>query len=160
MPAFPDIIMKLYSQLYGLINENTTNNNVNTTDIQFHAFETTKQNKMRVRKTKEEHIEFGNSYYISVNCHICNIHFTDIEQYKIHLKEHYINDPKKTWRECDHNNCNIKSGNVTKFVAHIATHTKNKPYKCNVIINGIKCNYSNGYKSDLKRHWQSINKKK
>eukprot|EP01084_Bolivina_argentea_P110600 197436_1 len=116
-----------------------------------------KKNKLNIQKDLlancSQFIEFENSYYISVKCHICEQHFDAIANYRVHLQTHYLNDPIREWKKCDLG-CDMELYDSTKFIGHISTHTKDKPFRCNIIVNGIKCNYSNGYKSELKKHWK------
>eukprot|EP01084_Bolivina_argentea_P228661 386156_1 len=109
-----------------------------------------------VNTNNEQYVEFENSYYISINCHICDAHFQCMFTYKTHLKQHYDNDNDKTWMICNFDECNKKRlRDSVKFIGHLATHFDCRPYKCNVKNNGIECTVSYRYKHDMKNHWKS-----
>eukprot|EP01084_Bolivina_argentea_P074854 135764_1 len=88
------------------INNNTSINDINIEKNRNIKYKSKNGMKKRNRKkpiyiNKSYHHNLDAIYHISVHCHVCKKHFNDYYLYETHIKQHYDNDPNKTWRTCE-----------------------------------------------------------
>ena len=63
----------------------------------------------------------GRFYKEMADCTLCGQHFDDFDCYKAHLKQHFVEDPKRTWGRCNEKGCD-SSKRIACFMSHLCVN--------------------------------------
>ena len=93
-------------------------------------------------------------YVVSADCKLCGERFDDFTDYRLHLKQHFDDDPNKQWTICHEPGCDgISIESIPEFVAHLADiHRFANPFWCMLAKDGTDCTYSASSESNIYHH--------